>query len=487
MTGGLIQLVSQGVEDIALTKDPQITFFKAVYRRHTNFSMEAIPQHFKSPLNFGKKASCTISRSGDLVSQIYLVLTLPGLSSIDEHTKFAWVRKIGFAIVKDIEIIINGELIDRQYGEWLNIWAELVGPKEDGFDKMIGNVPDLIQFSEQKDEYTIYVPLQFWFCKNAGSALPLVSLQYSEVKINIELNDIDKCLLVNPTHYIHVTNDFVDLKQAEYIEQTVNGKVAAGIFSHYDFISKKLYYSKSSNNHFVFENDKDNEYNGIRNIKHFIKGDSSGNYVVANSAPYLCDVPDIDISLASAFLLVDYVYLDQDERARFLAAKHDYLVEQTTFLGNSIIENSNVTVDVKIEHPCKFIVWAVKENHPHDPFNYTDNHKYKCGRSLVRKETILLNGKERVSFREYNYFNYIQPYQHFNFGPPEGINVYSFSLLPDKLQPSGSCNMSMIDSVQIKLNLNPKISASCPAVFTGYACSYNILRIAHGISGIIFV
>ena len=137
MTGGIIQLVSYGAEDLFLINDPQITFFKIVYRRHTNFSVEAIPQYFNQTPNFGRKSSCIITKQGDLIGQTYLVLTLPELKykNINNNILFAWSRKIAFNIIKNVEIIIGDQLIDKQYGEWLNIWYELIGPRENSYLK----------------------------------------------------------------------------------------------------------------------------------------------------------------------------------------------------------------------------------------------------------------------------------------------------------------------------------------------------------------
>ncbi len=481
MTGGLIQLVSSGIEDIVLTKDPEITLFNIVYRRHTNFSTESIPQYFKTELDFGKKASCILSKIGDLINQIYLTITLPAI--IKGNNKYAWIRRIGFAIIKNYEIIINGELIDRQYGEWLNVWYELIGPKDNGFNNMIGDIPELTNLSDEKDEYTLNIPLQFWFCRNTGSALPLVCLQYSEVKINVELNDIEQCLLVTPTHYINIVNDFVNFKQFEYIEQNIDGRIASGIFIDYDFINKRLYYMKISKNQFQSYND---ELYGMQSMKYLIKGIESNSFVMIepNTIPYLYNIDKPKISLVKCFLLIDYIYLDNDERKRFLEAKHDYLIEQVVKFNDETIESTNALINIDIGHPCKFLVWMIKLNYLYDMFNYTDN--YLNGKSLIRKETLLIAGKERISFRDYNYFNYVQPYQYFKFGPLEGINVYSFSLLPDKLQPAGSCNMGIFDNIQIKLNLNPIISINNPATFKGYATTYNILRIINGLAGIVF-
>src|SRR5579872_1248316 len=128
MPGGLIQLVAYGEEDLFLTSDPQITFFKILYRRHTNFSIEEIRQNFTHTPDFGKRLTCILSHAGDLISNTYLVVTLPSIpqflnsdGSIDTITKFAWARKIGYALIKTIDVEIGGQLIDRQYGEWLSI------------------------------------------------------------------------------------------------------------------------------------------------------------------------------------------------------------------------------------------------------------------------------------------------------------------------------------------------------------------------------
>ena len=132
MSGGLIDLVAKGIEDIFLINNAQITFFKTIYRRYTNFSIEPIPVPFINKPNFGKKTSCIILKNGDLIRKMQLVITLPSIplfkdenGALDVINKFAWVRKIGFALIKKIEIIINEELIDCQYGDWLNIWNEL--------------------------------------------------------------------------------------------------------------------------------------------------------------------------------------------------------------------------------------------------------------------------------------------------------------------------------------------------------------------------
>ena len=172
MGGGLIQLVAYGMEDMFLTKDPQITFFKMVYRRHTAFTKEQIPQYFTHKPNFGKNLNCTIAKNGDLIGNIVIAVTLPKINlSTDSITQFAWVKRVGFAIIKSVSVVINGYEIDKHYGDWLNLWAELTGsitgPQNRGYKKMIGEEDELTDFSYSKNEYTLFIPLQFWFCRSS--------------------------------------------------------------------------------------------------------------------------------------------------------------------------------------------------------------------------------------------------------------------------------------------------------------------------------
>ena len=108
------------------------------------------------------------------------------------------------------------------------------------------------------------------------------------------------------------------------------------------------------------------------------------------------------------------------------------------------------------------------------------------GKSLILEETLLLNGKERVSIRDYNYFNYCQGYQHSKYNISEGINIYSFGLYPTQLQPSGTCNMSQIDSVELKMRLSPVVNINTPVNFRAYCLVLNILRISNGLAGLLF-
>ena len=157
MGGGIIQIAAYGPQDLFITNDPQITFFKVVYRRHTNFSIETIPQPFTHMPSFGRRATCIIGKNGDLIRNVILVAVLPRIpmfkdsdNNIDLITKFAWVRRVGYALIQSVEIEIGDTLIDKQYGDWLNIWNELTIPDDRNIEKMIGNVSELTDYTNGK-------------------------------------------------------------------------------------------------------------------------------------------------------------------------------------------------------------------------------------------------------------------------------------------------------------------------------------------------
>lgn len=182
-----MQLVAMGAQDMHLTGNPQISFFKVVYRRHTNFSMESIEQSFNGTAAPGNRVTVTVNRNGDLVTNMWLEVTLNKLTSGTN----TYARSIGHALIEYVELEIGGQRIDKHYGEWLEMWSELTLPEEKriGFKEMIGR-SDV--HNGEIEAQKLYIPLQFFFCRNPGLALPLIALQYHEVKLNIKFRDADK-------------------------------------------------------------------------------------------------------------------------------------------------------------------------------------------------------------------------------------------------------------------------------------------------------
>lgn len=205
MGGGLMQLVAYGAQDIYLSGNPQITFFKVVYRRHTNFSMESIEQTFNGFPDFSKKVTCPISRNGDLIHRIYLQAELPSEG-------VAWA---GHKLIKSVEVEIGGQRIDKHYADWLHIWNELsqTAGHWDGYKLMVDGGDVLTENPSGASDVAdnvVFVPLQFWFCRNPGLALPLIALQYHEVKINLEFGDRDDVLVDGTSGSLASASLYVD-------------------------------------------------------------------------------------------------------------------------------------------------------------------------------------------------------------------------------------------------------------------------------------
>ena len=401
MGGGLLQLVAYGAQDVYLTGNPQITFFKVVYRRHTNFAIESIEQTFNGNPGYGNRVTCQISRNGDLIHRMYLAVQ-------QEEGGAAGCGYFGLRLIDYVELEIGGQKIDKQYSHWMYIWNELSLPvgKQKGYDDMINKVGT-------HGAKQLYIPLEFWFCRNVGLALPLIALQYHEVKVNILFQTETKCALNGET-----------------------GPV-----------------------------------------------------------------------LGSVSLWVDYIFLDTDERRRFAQLSHEYLIEQLQFTGAESVSGTQAKPKLSFNHPCKELYWfitaegASQDITNQNWFNYTKSSQSGDGSAVVTEikkingatgsvnpvttAKLVLNGNDRFSERPGSYFNLIQPFQHHENVPSnQGINVYSFALKPEEHQPSGTLNMSRIDTASLNLSLS--LASGSTSSLNVYAVNYNVLRILSGMGGLAY-
>ena len=207
MGGGLLQLVSIGPQDIYFIGNPQITFLKIVYRQHTRFSINTTENFFSTELNFGSRSSIIIPKSGDLLSNMFLKITLPELTA-ESGKKVAWVRKIGYSIIDNIEVLIGGKVIDRQYGIWMYIWNELSrnSNHDDAYDILLGNNKELTELKTIIPSYDLYINLNFWFCKHVGSAFPIISLDKHNIVVNVTLNKKDNLIIYTGKNKPYIPN-----------------------------------------------------------------------------------------------------------------------------------------------------------------------------------------------------------------------------------------------------------------------------------------
>jgi hypothetical protein len=199
-SGALMTLVAYGAQDVYLTGNPQITYFKMVYRRHTNFALETIDLTLQGTADYGKKSTVTITRNGDLIANMYVRVVLQAITPT-QGSQMGYVRRLGHVLLQEVEVELGGSRIDKQYGVWLDIWYDLAhhaGDGERGYAKLIGDVPQLTTYNGcTKCEYTLYIPLQFWFNRHYGLALPLIALQYHEVKLNFTFATASQCIVMN--------------------------------------------------------------------------------------------------------------------------------------------------------------------------------------------------------------------------------------------------------------------------------------------------
>jgi len=497
MGGGIVQLAGYGLQDMYLTYEPTITYFKMVYKRHTNFSSESIPQNFQNKPNFGGRYTCNIAKNGDLMGKTYLCITLPNIPKIidtnfinqDSYLKnvviTAWIEKVGFGIVNSIELEIGGQIIDKLYGDWLNIWYELTQRyNKKALNKMIGNVPLLTNYNNGHASNLLYVPIPFYFCKYNGLALPLIALEYSDVKINVEFNNLKDVLIVGPTHYIQINENVVNFAPNEIICQVINNVNIYGKFIKYDELTNRLYYIKINNNTSFLSGT-------------LITGTHTSYTVMPNSAEVnystkINSVFNIDsITLGDTFLYVDYIFLDNNERLKFARSNHEYLIEQLQFDNEKVIINNNNKIKITYNHPTKSLFFVtqyqyISSSNLLDVFNYTTSYDKKIGTNIVNNVQFLLNGKDRITPRSSQYYSWIQTLQNFSNTPNEGINIYSFSINTEQYQPSGACNFSRIDDITLVLTVDKSVSYNNPAVARIYALSYNVLRIINGVAGLAF-
>lgn len=500
MAGGLIQLAAYGSQDIFLTSEPQITFFKVVYRRHTNFSTEVVPKTFVNTPQFGNKVSAILSRDGDLMRKMHIMIELPSIGpflnddqELDPITKFAWVNKIGFAIINSVQIEIGDELIDEHYGDWMNIWYELTYRNQKNIDKIIGNVPELTSYTNGKSAYKLFIPLQFWFNRVAGLALPIVSLQYNHIKINLELADFSTCHTLAPTNFITVNNDFVNFTQFEYLVQNVNNITSYAQYIYFDLNLKNLYFRRITTNPFISTTTLDPTYSiqGLTSNFVTIPAINSMERVYSNSL-----INFNNVVITNALLLIEYVFLDDEERIKFSQSKHEYLIEQLFSNFEETINGLQQSYRIGFTQPCKELYWVAQmttnlNTTNNDLFNYTKNVIRNFNGTLIPgpiilNETLLYNGQERLSFRESEYFTKLQPYQYHQNNAVDGIHTYSFAIHPEKHQPSSTSNFSEIDNVSLKIKVITSITTSNTAKLRIYGIMYNILRIANGVSGLVF-
>ena len=514
MGGGLMQLVAYGAQDVYLTGNPQITFFKVVYRRHTNFAMESIQQTFNGTADFGKRVSCTISRNGDLISRVYLQVDIPAVSI--SGSSFRWVDSLGHFLLNTIELQIGGQRIDFHYGDWLEIFNELTLPPglQAGYQTMVGNTyslttteqSDASTTSIEKPQTTLYIPLQFFFCRNPGLALPLIALQYHEVVINIEFSRAALCYIVGGTDQnpipsmlnpnlqnasLYVDYIYLDTDERRRFAQVSHEYLIDQLqFTGEETFTGSTYKSRLNFNHPVKElvwvvQRQDVVDNGANQWCNYTTQRALNHAVV--------DYNDTGINVWSNNQYpTETSYISGLSNAGLLYGRESNPANQFTgytafnALGGANPVNGTNAVGGPAQPINSTTMQPAAGANP--PLTYPHVYGGPGAQNCVWAAKLLLNGHDRFSERKGTYFNLVQPYQHHtNIPVSPGINVYSFALKPEEHQPSGTCNFSRIDNATLLLSVHPDISSSnLIKKLRVYAVNYNVLRIMSGMGGLAY-
>ena len=463
MGGGLMQLVAYGAQDIYLTGNPQITFFKVVYRRHTNFSMESIKQ---TANGLGDNQTVSISRNGDLVHKIYIEWTLHSKGADFTDTAMDVIQRYHEMMgpsnfIKKIECEIGGQLIDRQSGLFIQMYGDLteLNPTGSELSKYnnnilkggMGNMRIERLFNASGagtlfgDYTTFWTPLNFWFCRNVGNALPLIALQYHEVKLNVELD----------MSFLNKVSDDLTIEHEYWVD-----------YIYLDTDERRRFAQVS--HEYLIEQVQEQTYN-------IILGSGKINSGAINLV-FNHPVKELIWTLQSTFTFKDKVMFGGNELDYKLTRVVGGEASDDGLTSSGGIRLTTSNYQLKLNGHDRFSAM------PATYFTRTQVWKHHTGSSLnkarnwqLTSENMVNRGKAMIT----------------NQWDTDYINVYSFALKPEEHQPSGTCNFSRIDSAVLNYNIdwveNKDAGYNTPTNdIRVYAINYNVLRIMSGMGGLAY-
>ena len=517
-----MQLVAYGAQDVYLTGNPQITFFKVVYRRHTNFSVEPIQQVFNGAADFGRTVTCNLNRNGDLITNMYAVVQLAATDA--QSVEWGYVRRLGYALIEETKVEIGGSKIDEQYGDWLNIWYELshkVG-QERGHAAMIGDDDEhRVMSSKARAASTLYVPLAYWFNRHNGLALPLIALQYHDVRVTIKYRVAADCVnhkgantqvpVKMSDSYLLIDYVFLDSEERKRFAQA----------SH-EYLIEQLQFTGSeslttnTNNKYRLNFNHPSKYlvwaphlEVHGNVTQWVAYADDGDWMASRDRfaklLWMASRTGLDVTNMSTPVIgtgatgevvqpetvsgvsANVVALLAKVEAQLVFA--DGSGNAPASLGNVVVLSNKLTAE-DMTVPVSTLNCGNSGNtflaangvSVVDHFNY--GRWVDCTANPVSTAKLQLNGHDRFQQRDGNYFNYVQPFQHFSNTPADGVNVYSFALKPEDHQPSGTCNFSRIDNATLNVGLAANtVTGSGDDNLNIYTVNYNVLRVMSGMAG----
>ena len=514
MGGGLLQLVAYGAQDVYLTGNPQITFWKVSYRRYTNFSMELIEQSISgsSTLTANQtKGTVTISRNGDLVSQVYVYSATDGITN-------------GSQIVQDVEIDIGGQRIDKHFNEWMLLWNELTTPasKAAGLKSLVGDMGS----SGTTGISNVWIPLTFWFCRNPGLALPLIALQYHEVKLLFTFGTgAGGQVGANAVVQVFCNYVFLDTDERrrmaqnphEYLidqVQTQTGSTTQSLQLNFNHPVKELIFTNAPNSAFTGSVKCNLKLNGqdrfaqqtceyfqvlqpleyhttvpLTNLPSIVAsqtyfntelmlasatGEAFGTTSnVTEVSTTKCRIMKIDgTQLAAGFTGATTAILFKGTDATIHNLSPTTLVAGTKVIVTTTgTRRNNTTVAT--------VLSSSVGNSAANVINGITSAAFAGSYILVLDNTIASDGTDTAANIVITSIKRLDSKGGYTSQFNNTVNVYSFSIRPEEHQPSGTCNFSRIDSAT--LNFTTSV-----AIANVYAVNYNVLRIMSGMGGLAY-
>lgn len=427
-SGSIIQLAAIGPQDDYLTSNPNITYFTAVYKKYSNFAIETIEDIFAQNPEYGQKSFIDFGRYGDLISQIFIKINLPRINITPPTDDYAisWINGIGNFIIKHVDIEIDGQIIDRHYGQWMDIWTELTtdASKRQGYYELIGK-HDYFDCTTQQGPLELYIPLQFWFCRNIGLSIPLIALQNASVRMNIifrEFNELWTSSTGSIEPIIKQLNCGSNGKKYDY--KTVKDAFKLNTVVLIDYI----YLDETERRYFA-------------QLKHEYLFDQLHDNLYTESLSNIDNIIDFHFNHPTKELI--WVIQDQSVLTRRPNGGNEW-----GNYSNKSTATNTPSIDPMVS--CK----------------------------------ILFEGRDRFRRYDAKYFRVVQPYQRHTYTTDKYIHVYSFSLKPEEYQPSGTANFSRIDNATLNIKT---IDGLIEPIITVYGPHYNILKIENGVAGVLFI
>jgi hypothetical protein len=531
--GGLLQLVAIGKQDVFLTGNPSVTWFKHVYRRYTNFAIESQQMYIQGTPNFGQKITCLVPRNGDLLSSVFLKVTLPKLvytsasAAITKSAVAGYVNSPGHTLIQEISIQIGEQEIDKQTGQYMEIWSSLTvdASQQAGFQEMIGQKPGYPLIDTRNNAFDLSG--YNYYDAGLGKTVTLPKWQFSREAGNLNIDISGMAVsggLISPNpagSYTPGGGNTVYPRQ--YDEPIIGPQVL--------YIPLRFWFNKNPGLALPL---LAMQYHPVRiNITLAPLQDMFYSKTLYDNENSTSTTPQCNAGLtveaASPLgleLWGDYVYLDVPERRRFVSAPLEYLIEQVQYTPPLAIpaNSRNATLKLDFNHPIKEFIWVFQRNvmqSRHEYFNWSSLGFYEIEKKaqwayaaggtqqqmdarvaatqppnrtdLFVAAKFQLDGQDRFDARDPKYFRLVQPYQRHTTIPSDRyIYVYSFALRPEDDQPSGTLNASRIDNLVLQVDLQESGTIYNTSATFGdmsayvYARNYNVLRVIDGYAGLLF-